>query len=296
VFVTRENCPACGNGNLTELCEIEFSHHSIADYLQQFYQGRIQQELLNDHLYTVCECQHCRLVFQQHILNDTGMELLYGRWISAEQSLRKRQQGKAKLFRKYAAECETIARITGKPPHQTRVIEFGMGWGYWSRMAAAFNYNVTGLELSSERIAHAQSMGVAVADDFSKIEPASADFIYANQVLEHVANPREIVLQLKKLLAPSGVLLIRVPNGRGIAKTLRGSGWHPSLEAIHPLEHINAFSRSCLTRNLQEYGLREVRAPVRLSANTPAHFWRSAKRELNDRFRLPHVYLTHSSR
>ena len=113
MFVTREKCPACGNGNLTELCEIEFSHQSIAAYLQQFYQGRIQQDLLHGHSYTVCECQRCRLVFQQHMLDDTGMEMLYGQWISAEQSLRKRRQGKAKLFRKYAAESETIARITG---------------------------------------------------------------------------------------------------------------------------------------------------------------------------------------
>lgn len=295
MFVERKTCPACGHNKLTRLCEIAFSHSSIADFLQTFYQSRIKLALLNEHHYTVCECERCKLVFQQLILNPDGMELLYSQWISAGQSLRKRQQGKPRLFRKYAAECETIARMTGKPPHKTRVIEFGMGWGYWSRMAAAFNYNVTGLELSSERIAHAQAMGVAVADDFSQVEPSSADFIYANQVLEHVADPRDIIVQLKSLLAPSGILLLRVPDGKGIANTLRNSGWHPSLEAIHPLEHINAFSRRCLIQNAAELGLREVRAPVRLSANTPAHFWRSAMREFNDRFRLPHVYLTHAN-
>jgi len=169
-----------------------------------------------------------------------------------------------------------------------------MGWGYWCRMATAFNYRVTGLELSSERVAHAQSLGVDTASNFSDIEVSSIDFIYANQVLEHVENPGEIIGELKKLLAPSGILLLRVPDGRGIADELRTAGWKSSMKAIHPLEHINAFTRTCLLTASRDIGLKEVRAPMRLSAHTPAHFWRSAKREYNDRFRLPHVYLTHS--
>ncbi len=267
----------------------------MAGFLETFYQSRVQSDLLHNHQYTICECQFCKLVFQQHILDQAGMELLYGQWIDADQSRRKRQQSKSKLFQKYAAECETIARLIDKPPHDIRVVEFGMGWGYWCRMATAFNYKVTGMELSSERISHAQSMGVSIATDFSDIEASSVDFIYANQVLEHVADPAQIISQLKTLLAPSGVLLLRVPDGRGVADTLRTSGWSPSMNAIHPLEHINAFTRTCLVTLCRGLGLKEISAPVRLSANTPGRFWRSARREFNDRFKLPHVYLTHAS-
>jgi len=299
VFLTRETCPACNNKDLAELCDLEYSQgtHSenpLASFLDEFYQSRVQSDLLSEYHFTVCECQFCKLVFQKHILDDTGMELLYGKWISAEQSRRKRQQGKQKLFRKYAAECETIARMIDKPPHRIHVVEFGMGWGYWCRMASAFNYQVTGLELSSERVAHAQTLGVNTASDFSDIEPSSVDFIYANQVLEHVANPGHIIGQLKKLLAPTGILLLRVPDGRGIARQIRDTGWTPAMSAIHPLEHINAFTRACLLTVSKENALKEIRAPIRLSAHTPAHFWRSALREFNDRFRLPHVYLTHA--
>ena len=234
----------------------------------------------------------CKCIFQRHILNDDGMQLLYGKWINAEQSRRKRQHGKAKIFRKYAAECETIARLINKPPHKIRVVEFGMGWGYWCQMATAFNYDVTGLELSKERIDHAKSLGVSVATDFSQINAATVDFVYANQVLEHVANPRETIQQLANLLCPGGVLLIRVPDGSGIANSVRKSGWEPSMNAVHPLEHINTFTRDCLLALASDLGLQEIRAPVRLSAHTPVHFWRSIKREFNDRFRLPHIYLS----
>lgn len=296
MFVTRETCPTCGHRDVDELCDLEFSHDAIpenllAGFLEEFYQSRLQSKLLAGYHYTICECQSCKLVFQKHILNDTGMELLYSQWISAEQSRRKRQQGNQKLFRKYAAECEIIARMIGKPSHEIRVVEFGMGWGYWCRMAAAFNYQVTGLELSSERVAHAQSLGVNTASHFSDIEASSIDFIYANQVIEHVASPVEIITQLKKLLTPTGVLMLRVPDGRGIADELRANGWNPSMSAIHPLEHINAFTRSCLLATGQQIGLTEISAPFRLSAHTLTHFWRSAMREYNDRFRRPHVYL-----
>lgn len=290
MFTTRDRCPACKRDALSTLCDIDFAQIELARFLNEFYQSRIEPQFLDGHHYTLCECQYCKLVFQQHILDDTGMSLLYEQWISAAASMRKRQHGKKKQFRKYAAECETIARMIDKPPHDIRVVEFGMGWGYWSRMAVAFNYQVTGLELSSERIAHAQSMGVQVATDFKQIPESGVDFIYANQVLEHIANPREILAQLKALLAPDGILLIRVPDARGIAHRLRRNGWAPSMSAVHPLEHINAFTRTCLLTVASELELKEVRAPIRLSAHTPAQLWRSAMREFNDRFRLPHIY------
>lgn len=267
-----------------------FNESAIADFLNDFYQSRIQPNLLHEQHYTLCECQRCKLVFQQHILDNTGMELLYSHWISTEQSRRKREHAKSKLFRKYAAECETIARLVKKPPHKIRVVEFGMGWGYWCRMAMAFNFQVIGMELSPARVAHAKSLGVSAVGSFDQIENASIDFIYANQVFEHLANPLEILGQLTELLAPNGVVLLRVPDGRGIAQTLRRTGWNQQMKSIHPLEHINAFSRDSLIQMASLVGLTECRAPMRLSCHNPAQFFRSAKREFNDRFVLPHVY------
>ncbi len=268
----------------------------MADFLKSFYADRLDPNLLREQPFSICECKRCALVFQQFILNDRGMALLYSQWISAEASLRKRQTAKKKLFQKYAAEAEMISRLIDRPPHEISVVEFGMGWGYWSRMAQAFNYQVTGIELSPERVEHAASMGVDSVPDINLIGKGSVHFIYANQVFEHLAKPLQILRSLAELLDTDGVMLIRVPDGRHTARHCREQGWSKDLEAIHPLEHINAFSRASLLSTARRAGLRPARVPLRIGVRNVSNIWGSAKREFNDRLREPHVYLIKDSR
>ena len=131
------------------------------------------------------------------------------------------------------------------PPQQVKVLEFGMGWGYWSRTAQDLGFDVCGLELSPERAAHASSIGVDVIDQLPSTG-AQYHFIYANQVFEHLVMPLETLQQLSEQLKHDGVIYLRVPDGRGVEKRLLRCGWSPDIDAIHPLEHINCFTRSSL--------------------------------------------------
>ena len=291
LFVTRTHCPGCESQEFKELWSAPFDQDPVAGFLQTFYANRLNPTLLCEQPFSISECNRCHLVFQRHILNDHGMGLLYSEWINAETSLRKRQTAKKKLFRKYAAEAEMIARLIDKPPHDIAVVEFGMGWGYWSRMAKAFNYQVTGIELSPVRVAHAASMGVDSVPDITQIDQGSVDFVYANQVFEHLAEPLQTMRALASLLASDGMMLVRVPDGRHTADQLREHGWRTDLEAIHPLEHINAFSPAALLDTAGRAGLKPARVPLRLGMRSVSNLWNSAKREFNDRFREPHVYL-----
>ena len=139
-----------------------------------------------------------------------------------------------------------------------------MGWGYWARMATAHGLDVCGLELSPAPRAHAESMGVA-GDRSLPEEGDRFDFIYANQVFEHLADPREALLELAARLAPDGVMQMRVPDGRGIAARLARSGWTPEMDAVHPLEHINCFDRDSLLAFARQAGLRAIDPPARLN-------------------------------
>jgi len=292
MFETRARCAGCGSKEYRELFSAPFHSGTVAEFLSSFYKGRLDPSILSGQPYSIVECNTCQLVFQQHILNNHGMNLLYSEWISAQESLKKRRTGKAKQFRKYAAEAELLGRMIDKHNHDISVVEFGMGWGYWSRMAAAFNYQVVGIELSQERIQHAQSLGVPSVANIGDISAASVDFIYANQVFEHIANPLETLKELTTLLCDGGVIHIRVPDGANLAAQLKENGWSPSLEAIHPLEHINAFSRSSLVKLASSAGLTEIRAPLRISARSVGNVWLSIVREYRDRYKEPHIYFT----
>jgi 2-polyprenyl-3-methyl-5-hydroxy-6-metoxy-1,4-benzoquinol methylase len=109
-------------------------------------------------------CDVCGFMWQAYVLDPLGMHLLYEHWISAEESLAKRTHADVTLFEQYAREVARISRILGGNPHRIRVLDFGMGWGFWCRMASAFGYEVEGLDLSEARRKYARERGVRVVD------------------------------------------------------------------------------------------------------------------------------------
>ncbi len=286
-FRQRESCPACGCSLRRELLRIPFDQPELAAFIESFYAGRVPREALRDADFGLVECRDCRLVFQDPVLDESGMGRLYDRWVDQARSLEKKRHAKASRYRQYAGQIMTLMRIFPARPDSIRVLDFGMGWGYWARMAAAHGLDVCGFELSPARRAHAEAMGVRVIDRLPQAGDCF-DFIYANQVFEHLADPRATLQALVARLAPQGVLQIRVPDGRGIAARLESSGWSPDMDAIHPLEHINCFDRAALLSFTAGAGLRAFDPPARLSwGNLPG----SLRREFNDRFRAPHLYL-----
>ncbi|MFV2031913.1 MAG: class I SAM-dependent methyltransferase [Gammaproteobacteria bacterium] len=282
----RLDCPVCGNGTVKTLYETPFSDPQLRQFLLEFYRGRAKLDSLADEKYQISKCQRCGFIYQTNVLNEDGMLALYSEWVDAKKSLQKKQTAKARLFKQYARQIEILSWLFKQPPRQVKVLEYGMGWGYWSRMAQAFGFDVRGLELSPERAAHARSLGVEVIDRLPGDE-SQFHFIYANQVFEHLPAPLETLQQLAAQLKPDGVVYLRVPDGRDVEKRLRHSGWSPDLDAIHPLEHINCFTRSTLRHLASNAGLEPLQPPLRLNLGS---LWGGIKREFSDRFLTTHIF------
>jgi len=287
-LLEREHCPLCESSNTEILSDIPYSDAALKQFLDDFYGQRADIGLFAGDHYRINKCQSCGLIYQQAILNHDGQALLYGQWVDQQKSLRKKQQAKVKLFRQYAGQLDTISRLLPGPPHQTNILEYGMGWGYWSRMASAFGYHVSGLELSPERVEHARNLGLKVIDSLPEAGE-HFDLIYANQVFEHLERPVQALRELVDCLKPEGIVYLRVPDGRGVEKQLRRHGWQSELDAIHPLEHINCFTRNSLIALAAKAGLKPVQPPLRVDV---ARFWGGLKREINDRWLTTHIYFT----
>ena len=285
-FEQRTSCPLCGADKIIRLCRISFADTRMREFLAGFYRGRLPLHLLEDENYRVVTCGNCGFLYQDRILDEEGMQALYGHWIDNAASLAKKRSAPAKLFRRYAGQVQTLTRMAGGRPRQIRVLDFGMGWGFWSRMAQAHGLDVTGFELSAERREYAHGMGVRV---IGELPPAGAcfDVVYASQVFEHLPDPLGTLRALCRRLSSNGLIYIRVPDGRGIAHTLEQYGWSPGLDAVHPLEHINCFTRQTLLHLGAEAGLRPVRAPLRLGWGG---LLGGLLREFADRFITTHVY------
>ena len=286
-FQQRQCCPLCESGSNRLLCEISYSDQRLARFIEQFYRGRVALKSLQSASYRVVLCQHCGFIYQDSILGEESLQTLYEDWIDHDRSLHKKQTAGVKLYHQYAGQIQTLMRLFRQPPDQVRILDYGMGWGYWSRMAQAHGFNVVGLELSRRRQKYARGLGVAVIDALPTGK-ATFDFIHANQVFEHLPDPVQSLRNLCQQLKPEGIICIRVPDGRGIAAFLEQRGWSPELDAIHPLEHINCFTRKSLISLTTKVGLKSFNPPLRLNWDS---LWRGIRREVSDRWLSTHLFL-----
>jgi len=284
-FLRREVCPLCGSKSQQLLCDLGFDEAPLAAFLEGFYGGRLAPAELAGGRYRIARCAECSFIFQDRILDTAGMQRLYQDWVDQAGSLQKKRSAPAQRFRQYAGQVTTLMRLFDKPPQQTRVLDYGMGWGYWCRMVQAHGFEVRGYELSALRRDHAQRLGVPVVD---KLEQADGkfDFIYANQVFEHLPDPRQALQELCRCLPADGIVYLRVPDGRDVVRRLRRHGWSPGLDAIHPLEHINCFTRATLIQLAASVGLRPYRPPLRLEWG---NLCGGIRREITDRWFTTHL-------
>lgn len=261
-FMTRERCCLCQSDDHSVLGQWSFSEERVANFLNDYYQDRVPPELLDDEWLRYVQCSQCGFVWQHRVLDESWLGELYEHWISPQESLAKKELADAKLYRMYADEMIAISQIVAKQPSDVAVMDFGMGWGYWARMAQGFGFDVTGCELSQRRIDHARELGIKKVSRLENCVDHGFDFINAEQVFEHLVDPYGLLSVLVEKLSDGGVIRIAVPRSDTAIAKLKAGKWKPNNDSLHPLEHVNAFTSKTLKRLATSQGLVQVRRPV----------------------------------
>jgi 2-polyprenyl-3-methyl-5-hydroxy-6-metoxy-1,4-benzoquinol methylase len=260
-FIQRKICPVCNGNQFHTLLSIPFTNSAVFSFITTYYKGNIPEEIFFDVDFKLQACLSCDLIFQENILSEENMFLLYEKWISSDTSLKKRLKASFDFFSAQSASIQSIIKLTKKNPNEIKAMEYGMGWGLWLRMAKAFGLHAVGCELSDSRIQFAQESGLTVVSELSDIQANSLDFIYSNQVFEHLSNPLETLITLSKLLRSGGFIQISVPQGILAKWQLMLPEWNARKDALHPLEHINCYKRSTLKVLAGKAGLKPIRSP-----------------------------------
>jgi len=265
--IFRKRCPACNSTN----CKIFYSGLSenslVRDYLIKYYSNRIDLKYLKDYKYTLKECFDCGLIFQGEILNDFLMEKLYNEWIDPHHYANNLRKSKLSYFSSYAKEIMMIISYFKELPYNLHFFDFGMGVGYWNRMANAFGCNSYGYDISNKRIEVGDTRSFHVIN-FEQIQNYRFDFISIEQVFEHIPKPFETLAYLKKALKNNGLIKISVPNGNNIKKKFKMLNWadldkiKKTFNAIAPLEHINCFNRKSIINMAEKLGLEVLQIPI----------------------------------
>jgi SAM-dependent methyltransferase len=100
-----------------------------------------------------------------------------------------------------------------------RVVDFGCSTGFVARVLSDRGCTVTGIELDAEAAAKARAYCDRVIEaDLDELDLAEAlggekyDVGLFGDVIEHLKDPRRVLVAMRDLLAPGGYIVLSVPN------------------------------------------------------------------------------------
>jgi 2-polyprenyl-3-methyl-5-hydroxy-6-metoxy-1,4-benzoquinol methylase len=187
------------------------------------------------------------------------------------------------FFNKIIYEPYGLSQITTGT--KGRLMDIGCGGGLMLSIAQQYGWEVMGLEFDADAVKAANQKGLPVRQgSYEKLEsyPDYFDLIYCSHVLEHVYNPKEMLVSFKRALKPNGKLLLSLPNSQSFLRKMYGASWR----GIEAPRHIAIPSQVELIKYLQEIGFKthvekDVRAFTKLASRKIANDNSMSYRKLN---------------
>jgi len=139
--------------------------------------------------------------------------------------------------------------------HTGRLLEIGCGSGTFLDGMQQLGWNVEGIDTDPQAIENARRnyslklrKGTLAEQRFPS---ATFDAIVVCHVFEHVPDPRALLSECRRILAPGGTLVITTPNILSMGHRRFQSAW----VHLDPPRHLHIFSPDSLRRMVAESGL-----------------------------------------
>ncbi|MGD9583402.1 MAG: class I SAM-dependent methyltransferase [Lysobacterales bacterium] len=206
------------------------------------------------------------------------------------------------IWNQYHNQLELYLSFAGDRP--LRVLDVGCAQGTLALLLAERGHQVAAVDIRSQFLDYARSRhshgdvrflaANALEDDLT----GEFDLIFANQIIEHLVYPAELLQRMRARLAPGGRLVCTTPNGAYLKNTLpsyTGLGdpraWEHMQFTADGDGHFFAYRKGELTRLFIEAGFEQVatryfETPMinghmklrYLHRHTPAGLWRALDR------------------
>lgn len=141
-------------------------------------------------------------------------------------------------------------------PPEPRVLDVGCGPGVFIDVARELGLETAGVELNQQNVADMRGRGITVYDkplDKCGLDEGLFDLIALWEVLEHIIEPRPLLAEIARLLAPGGVVLILVPNRDALVTRLLQARSNTFV-----VSHVNFFNADSLSELARGCGLAEL--------------------------------------
>ncbi|WP_455208413.1 class I SAM-dependent methyltransferase [Kaarinaea lacus] len=233
------NCNACGADDFRELSTVNGWH--------------------------IGECKRCSLIYLNPIpffepsdeFSEMSLDFQYTRFqyqITEEILQHERRQ--------FAQQIQEMEHFSGEKIESGRFLDIGCGSGSAVRAAVDLGWEAVGVDIDPVLVRLGkEQLKVDVRCSpllESGFEANQFHFIRLRDVIEHLPNPFDVLLEVKRLLLPGGFVLIATPNEDALPTQVRLLAGHKrgTVATVVPPHHVHGFTPKTLKRIAERVGLK----------------------------------------
>lgn len=228
---TLRKCPICQ-------CENE-SNFSLVRKDKKGYGAKLKYKVFSS------DCNKCEIFYQSPMLPHEFLNSVYSNYVGDYKAQEKRyndglivRKSSALSFSNHIVNVDDFS-----------ILEIGSSSGYnLHNIRSVFDkVNLLGVDIDADAINFGRGKGNnLMAEDAFKLNK-KFNIVFMNHVLEHISDPVQFVINIKKLLKVGGKLVINVPNSYE---------WKhkKNTREVLSFEHLNYFSEAGLKKLLSIAG------------------------------------------
>jgi SAM-dependent methyltransferase len=208
--------------------------------------------------HVLSRCERCHFIFSSKAptaeeLAEFYREGYYRSWgLDEPDFLKTVRDMKVRSFKRW------LRRI-GRGPAGGPILDVGCATGFCMEAAEDLGWTAWGVELSEDGAKAAQarfgSRVIRGTLDNARFQDGFFDAVTMFDVIEHVADPKALLLEVRRILKPGGTIALTTPDVASLSARLMGRAW-PNFKEC---EHLSFFDRKTIRSTLRELGFSSTR-------------------------------------
>ncbi len=216
---------------------------------------------------SVAKCKHCDLVFLSP-RPDKKLGLAYfenaysnAKGFESHSYYRDHQQ----IFSRNQNRFDLIKSL---PCPNSKILDFGAGQGHFVKTALDNGWQADGIELSPAAIVAAkENFNIELLDSVNKLQTHDFGVIALWDVIEHLENPKETILELAKHLHKDGFIIVETSNIDSLDYFIQKEKW-----GYWHVDHFYYYSKKTIEYLFRSIHFQLVSPPASKSAKGSSSF------------------------
>lgn len=235
-------CNLCGNDSTIPLYAININLKESGDLPYEF---------------SIVKCKVCGLIYTNPRLNKSEIHLAY----SNDDAVNKKRNKQSNInyhvwrFERRIKEIEKF-KLNGK------MLDVGCGNGYFLQAAKERGWDCTGVEFSKNNVNFAiENFGLNIIEgdvESIKFEENTFDVVVLNDVIEHLHDPMNTLLEINRILKNEGIVVIFTMDAGSLNAKLTGKRW----TFIGPHAHLYYFTKKTLHSIIENSGFNILQSSI----------------------------------